>query len=224
MTFQQLYTIFFTHIHMALAPARCNGCMSLLVSRAVLCVECNRKIIPVLSTKLVITHSSVMPVFAAGAYQDVLKRLICAKHARYQLAGTYLGEIIWYRTPIASMPIDYIVSIPLHWTRKLSRGFNQTEEMALALSRMSGKPVAPVLKRKKRTLFQTTLSAADRLNNVSDAFELTSTAIDDTRYAGKHLVLVDDLMTTGATLRMACRQLLKLKPASIICVVAARTM
>lgn len=224
MTFRQLYADFCAQLSMAIAPARCNGCASLLVARAVLCDECNQKIVPVLGTKLVVTHNNIVPVFAAGAYQAVLKQLICAKHARHQLAGTFLGELVWYRTPIATMPVDYIIPVPLHWTRKLSRGFNQTEQMSLALSRMSGKPVAYVLKRTKRTLFQTSLSAADRLSNVTDAFELTTSALSDAQYEGKHLVLVDDLMTTGATLRMACRQLIKLKPASIICVVAARTV
>src|SRR4029079_4195916 len=135
-----------TYIQDTIAPARCIGCACLLTERALICLSCNQDIAPVISVKLSITKRLEIPVFAAGAYQDMLKRLICAKHAKYQLAGTHLGTFVWYRTPIATMQFDYIISIPLHWTRKLIRGFNQTDEMAAALSRLSGKPVVTLLK------------------------------------------------------------------------------
>ncbi len=213
-----------SQLHAIIAPPRCTGCTSLLVERAVLCTPCNQSIQPVVSLSLPVTQRSVIPVFAVGAYRDILRRLICAKHTGNQLAGTYLGDLVWYRTPLAQLECDYIIPVPLHWTRRFVRGFNQTDEMAQALSRKSGKPVAHLLQRAKRTVFQTSLSAPDRQANLADAFLLSRTALQDSRYAGKHLVLVDDLMTTGATLRTACQQLLKLKPASIVCVVAARTV
>ncbi|MCC7414913.1 MAG: ComF family protein [Epsilonproteobacteria bacterium] len=213
-----------SELHAIIAPPRCTGCTSLLVERAVLCTPCNQSIQPVVSLSLSITQRSVISVYAVGAYRDILRRLICAKHTGNQLAGTYLGDLVWYRTPLAQLECDYIIPVPLHWTRRFVRGFNQTDEMAQALSRKSGKPVAHLLQRTKRTAFQTSLSASDRQQNLTDAFVLSSSALRDSRYAGKHLVLVDDLMTTGATLRIACQQLLKLKPASIVCVVAARTV
>lgn len=211
-----------TSIYNFIIPPRCNGCSILLSSKAIFCEDCHQKITPVVSTQLNITSKYHVHIFAAGAYQDVLKRLILAKLTGYQLAGTHLGTIIWYTTPVATLPMDYIIPLPLHWTRRLSRGFNQTEHMAQALSTLSGKPVASLLKRTKRTAFQAQLSAHDRKDNMKDAFTLTTQK--DTLYHDKHLLLVDDLFTTGTTLTNACKLLIELKPASITCVVGAKVI
>lgn len=211
-----------TSIRDCIAPPRCNGCAVLLMQRALLCSECRAAIIPVISTTVSLTRKYEMRVFAAGAYEAPLRKLVLAKHGSYRQAGVVLGELMWHLTPLATHPIDYIIPIPLHWTRKLYRGFNQTEEMANELARLSGKPVAHALQRVKRTQLQARLSATNRALNVADAFALADANLD--QYRGKHLLLVDDLMTTGATLSAAGRVLLKLKPASLVCVVAARAI
>ncbi len=205
-----------------IAPPRCMNCTLLLEARAIFCEQCVDLVTPVVSTEIPLTSRHYMSVFAAGSYHGLIKKLILAKHGSHQLAGSHLGEIVWYRTPVSTQLLDYIVPIPLHWTRKLYRGFNQADEMCNALSSMSGKPVVHLLRRTRRTRFQASLSAQERAANVADVFALMPG--DASLYYGKHLLLVDDLMTTGATLTMAGRQLLKLKPASLVCCVAARTI
>lgn len=217
------YCVNFRNCVLALiAPPRCITCSSLLHTRALFCEQCHQTLVPVLSTKIALSRTKEVTVFAAGAYQDILKKLILAKHTGNTLAATYLAHLIWYKTPLACLPVDYIIPIPLHWTRHLYRGYNQSHEIALTLSHLHKKPVASLLKRKKRTAFQTTLSAQDRALNLQDAFVLT--AHERSLYQDKHLVIIDDLLTTGATLTSACRVLTQLKPASITCVVAARTI
>lgn len=215
-----LYNALAKKIHTFITAPRCTGCSILLTEKAIFCEECHQKIVPVISTQLSVTQHYTVNVFAGGAYHNALKRLILAKHSGNQLAGNQLGTIIWHTTPLPTLPIDYIVPIPLHWTRRLYRGFNQTENMAETLSELSGKPVAYLLKRTKKTVFQAKLSAHDRKNNMQDAFALIAKQPDV--YLGKHLILVDDLFTTGTTLTQACKLLAKLKPASITCVVGAR--
>ena len=127
---------------------------------------------------------------------------------------------MWRMTPISTLPCDYFVPIPLHWRRRMNRGFNQTEEMAKLLASHKSTPVAHLLKRTRHTQFQSAMDLKNRHINVHEAFALTTEQRE--QFVGKHLILVDDLMTSGATLREAARALLPLKPASITALVGAR--
>jgi len=115
------------------------------------------------------------------------------------------------------------VPIPLHFTRFASRGFNQAQEIARVLSQKSDKNIAPILKRTKITKRQSKLTQEGRSENVKHAFSLRAS---DTisQYTGKHLLLVDDLMTTGSTLTAAAKKLRELQPRAITAVVACRVV
>ncbi len=102
------------------------------------------------------------------------------------------------------------------------RGFNQAEVMAQPLAAQWGAQVSPVLLRTRNTAYQASCTAEERMPNVHNAF---SWALDvPTILEGKHLVLVDDLMTTGATLVSAARLLATMRPASLHAIVAARVV
>ena len=91
-----------------------------------------------------------------------------------------------------------LVPVPLAATRKRERGYNQSELLARALSRHWGIPVwAACVERVKRTASQTRLTPGERRRNVSGAFRAVPAAVS---FRGAHLVLVDDVVTTGATL------------------------
>jgi ComF family protein len=100
----------------------------------------------------------------------------------------------------------WMVPVPLHWTRLMKRGFNQSALLGLHLSRILGLPCLPVLRKKRPTASQGTLSRKGRAANVRGAFGVRS------RYAmglkGRPVLLVDDVWTTGATLE-SCAQALK---------------
>jgi len=111
-----------------------------------------------------------------------------------------------------------IVPIPMHYFRAVSRGFNQADLIARRLRKRFRAPVIHALRRRRSTASQTVFHSREaRIKNMRDVFEL----IDDDSLRGKRVVLVDDVMTSGATLRSAAREIRKAKPARIDAVVIA---
>lgn len=205
-----------------LAPPMCAYCKIFLDQRTILCDRCLMLIKPITSGSVVINSTYTMKVFAISDYKDPIKSLILAKSSSNIIASKHLGNLLWHLTHVATLDFDYIIPIPLHWTRFAKRGFNQAEEMAKVLAEKSGKPVQQLLQRAKRTPFQSKVLVHERIGNVADAFVLKK--LNKNFYVGKHLLLIDDLSTTGSTLRFAARELARLKPASITAVVAARVV
>ena len=162
-----------------------------------------------------------MPVICIGEYKDPLKKLILAKGWSEYVASHELGQLMYECTPIKHMAFDLIVPIPLHWTRYAWRGYNQAHEMAQILSEQLDIPCVELIKRVRATPLQSSVAHTQREGNVKNVFALNKTNL--AQYKNKRILLVDDLMTTGATLQSAgkiiCRQL---KPASLHAVVAAR--
>ena len=152
--------------------------------------------------------------------QEPIKSLIVAKSWSDRIASKQLAQLIWQYSDIRFHTFDYLIPVPLHWSRFAKRGFNQSHEIANVLASYSGKQVAHVVKRTKKTLFQAGLNPEQRHANVAASFALCDN--DSARYYGKHLVIVDDLLTTGATVRAVAQILLQLKPASLTVVVASR--
>jgi len=111
--------------------------------------------------------------------------------------------------------VDVICHVPLHDKRRKSRGFDQAEELAQQLSRLTGKPFVRALKRVRNTPTQTKLSAAERQRNVADAFESVCPV------SGRAL-LVDDVLTTGATAAECASALLKSGAQTVVVLTFAR--
>lgn len=210
-------------IEFMLFPAFCTSCKDLLLERKALCVDCIKEIKPLVSTKLIITQKYEMEVHAVGAYQEPLRQLVLAKSYQDRLACYYMAQLIFEHTVCKELAADYLVPIPLHWTRYAKRGYNQSVEIANHLSRLTGLPILHALKRVKRTPFQMQFDKEKRKTNVQDAFCLALRKDQYEQVMYKRLILIDDVMTTGATLHAAGRQLLLLKPLSIRAVVFART-
>ncbi|MFH1892692.1 MAG: ComF family protein [Candidatus Zixiibacteriota bacterium] len=120
------------------------------------------------------------------------------------IAAETLAERLEKQSHLPS--VDWIVPIPLHWTRRRQRGFNQSELIANSLGEKLGLPVSlRVLERVRRTLDQTGLNAKERVENMRGAFA-TCSRID---LSGRTILLVDDVTTTGATLNEAAKELRK---------------
>lgn len=206
-----------------IAPPACAYCQKYLQKRVVLCDSCMSRVNPIVSFMVPCTKSVSMSVFAAAAYQEPIRSLIVAKRWSNIAASAQLGELIWDKTYFKYAHADILVPIPLHWSRHAWRGYNQAHEIARVIAHKKGCSVAPLLRRVRRTPFQSTLPATKRSENLKNAFALAA-GVDVSQFAGKHIVLVDDLMTTGSTLREAARVLRTLNPASISAVVAARAL
>jgi ComF family protein len=153
-----------------------------------------------------------------GALRDVIVRM-------KQWTGEDLAEVlgaVWAKRMADRLRVvqpDAIVPIPLHWTRRWKRGFNVTEILAQSLGREIGVPCWPrALRRVKATSQQSLLSnSTARRENVKHAFQSGA----GSSFQGKTLVLVDDVMTTGATANEAARALRTCKPKAIYVAVLA---
>ena len=118
---------------------------------------------------------------------------------------------------------DVLVPVPLHWRRGWSRRFNQSGALARVISRESGVKVASdALRRVRATEQQIGLSRAQRASNVQGAFKVAAERNAD--IAGRRVVLIDDVLTSGATADACARALLRAKAASVDVLVFARVV
>jgi ComF family protein len=116
------------------------------------------------------------------------------------------------------LPCDGLVPVPLHPSRLKQRGFNQSRLLAIELSKATSVPMLEVLIRVRRTRAQATLAANDRAENVRGAFALAEgQSVQDL-----NLILVDDVLTTGATLSASAETLRRAGAASVSAATLAR--
>jgi ComF family protein len=116
---------------------------------------------------------------------------------------------------------DALVPVPLHWRRLWARRFNQSAALATAISAESGVPVEfGALKRVKATAQQVGLTRTERAVNVQGAFKVPPAG--KAAVAGRRLVLVDDVLTSGATVDGCARALLRAGAANVDVLIFAR--
>jgi len=214
-----------------LLPPACSACSALLADHPMAqavgwCSDCLAQVIPpgpaacpicaqpyhpqVNSTHLCRDCLQDPPPFtrvhAVGRYQDVLQD---ALH-RYKYRGQLLFErplACLLNQTLARTASDYrpdlVVAVPLHAERLRQRGFNQAHQLAKAVARQHQAPTATrLLQRQRPTSTQQGLKRAERQRNLRGAFALTEPL------HGQRILLVDDVMTTGATARECGRTLL----------------
>jgi ComF family protein len=118
---------------------------------------------------------------------------------------------------------DVLVPVPLHWRRGWSRRYNQSGALARVISRQSGvKLASEALRRIRATEQQIGLSRPQRAANVQGAFKVASDRMADIQ--GRRIVLIDDVLTSGATTDACARALLRAKAAQVDVLVFARVV
>jgi ComF family protein len=143
-------------------------------------------------------------VYSAGAYEGDLRKLIhLFKFEGIQPLARPLGKFLAQVLP-RDRRFDAIVPMPLHWRRRWQRGFNQSELLAREIAGTWHVPVRSVVRRKRPTAPQAGLTGAQRRKNVQGAFEVKRAI----RLDGHSILLIDDVLTTGAT-ASACARVLK---------------
>jgi ComF family protein len=130
---------------------------------------------------------------AEGALQRLQHAL---KYGNRPTLGVRLGRLVGEAWPDEAPRPELIVPVPLHRRRRLERGYNQSERLAAGVGEVLACPVrSDLLARARPTRSQTALSQTERWRNVADAFALA----DAGAVAGRRVLLVDDVLTTGAT-------------------------
>jgi ComF family protein len=208
-------------------PATCAGCGS---EGDPLCATCR----PGLDTRLALPPGTPLGL-AEGPPEPLLQLEWCSpfagvtRHALHalkyageqRLAGP-LGLAVAARWRVAGAGGDLLVSVPVHAARRRERGYDQAELIADVAAGALGMPWRPALVRSRATVAQYRLDRRHRARNVRDAFELRSGSGSAPAVTGRWVVLVDDIVTTGATLVACADALLAAGAAAVSAVTVAR--
>ncbi|MEL6661952.1 MAG: ComF family protein [Pseudomonadota bacterium] len=161
---------------------------------------------------------------AALAYDDASRRIVLdlKRAGRRDGLTTIAGWMAQAGAPLISRA-DVMIPVPLHYRRLASRGFNQSGWLAAALARRTKTPMrVDVLKRRKATPSQGGLSPKARHRNVSGAFAVRKGR--ESAVQGKTVLLIDDVLTTGATVKGCTQTLLKAGAARVDVLTLARVV
>lgn len=218
-----------------LFPKLCSGCNSLLLNNEkIICSECNHHL-PLTQHHFLESNDTtkkfygIIPIeFSAsmlyfhqkGIVQNLIHNL---KYKNHQEIGTFLGN--WYAKDLESNPkiktISEIIPVPLHKKRLEERGYNQVTTFCEALSQELKTPYNPNLLYRSRYSKTQTKKDKESRKEVSNAlFDVKFTEKDH----NKHFLLIDDVMTSGATLEACAKALLKIPNSKVSIVTIAYTL
>ncbi|HUB83519.1 MAG TPA: ComF family protein [Bryobacteraceae bacterium] len=157
--------------------------------------------------------------YCYGSYEGVLRELIhLYKYNQIQTLRNPLGDLMVRALPLEEV-FDAVTPVPLHWRKQWQRGFNQSELLAREIARRREIPVVRALARVRFTKTQAGLSNSQRRKNVAAAFRCRRSA---KTLAGKRVLLIDDVMTTGSTAAACARELQRAGAARVVLATVAR--
>lgn len=162
---------------------------------------------------------------ALGPYSGPIRHLcLRLKHEGHAWLAPWVAALVAEaaRPALAADVADgaWVVPVPLHWTRRLARGYNQAEALARGLARAYRLPLRAPLCRTARTRPLALAGRAERARVMKGAFAVRRR--DRPRLAGRTILLVDDILTSGATAGAAARALKRAGAARVVVVVVGR--
>lgn len=215
-------------------PKICVTCSTELLNyEKVVCTQC-RHDLPIIcytsfkDNKIKNTFLGRIPIENAGSfliYRKEGKTKALIQHLKYkgqQEVGDFLGH--WFGNILKESgefnTIDYIVPVPLHKIKLQKRGYNQLTLFGNRLSQvLQSEYISNALIRTSTSKTQTFKQRFERFNNAQTTFHL----IDPNLFSNKHVLLIDDVITTGATLEACCKELQRTKNIKISIVTMAYT-
>lgn len=137
--------------------------------------------------------------------QENLQNLIHEfKYNSNQSLAFKMGEVIGYNYQFDTKDIDALSFVPMHSSKERKRGFNQAEKLSQGFSSVTGIKTIKLLKRIENSGTQTAKGVYERFENMEDKFEVLAPLTQI-----KHVLLIDDVITTGATLAACAKQIVK---------------
>lgn len=195
----------------------CSSCFATITfSDIMICTMCHRPALDGLTHPICQTRYSINGVFPSLVYKGVVKKLVYVfKYPPYltdlqsQLIDLFYEGLIQKESlsPLLTRQA-VVIPIPLHPSKLRKRGYNQTGLLANGLAKRFGFIVIDGLKRVKKTSTQVGLSKEDRKKNIKDAF-VTKPELRNQLKKSQNIFLIDDVTTSGATLREAAKILKK---------------
>lgn len=189
----------------AVYPKRCLFCGTILPMGAYLCESCDGSVrpVPVVRT-LPLSDGTVFSCLGIYPFVDVRKGIHCLKFLGQKEIGTAYGELLAEEDAVLELirDADLLVPVPISRRRRNERGFNQSMVIAEALCSRTGIPTAEAAHKLRNNAVQSSLEKEARQENVRGVYEG-----DPAIAAGKRIVLLDDIVTTGATIG-ACAEAL----------------
>ena len=189
------------------ACTRCAAPVELALPSGVHCASCQSRPPPFTITLAPLAYR--FPVDAG------LKALKFSRRLHYAAAFADVLAAQWQQLP---GDVDALLPVPLHRRRQMWRGFNQARELSLPLARRFGLPLTGIARRHRATSYQSGLSAVERRDNLRQAFAVTGTK----KY--RHIVIVDDVVTTGETTRQLATVLIDSGVQQVSVVAVARAV
>lgn len=205
-------------------PSFCRQCTQLIHQGDIFCPACALALPKITSTLLPFSKKNFVTVHALSSYEGTLRKLILQKNSGQWRQFAALARVTYEQLNMQNFKPDCFIPVPLHWTRKLWRGYNQSNVLAEEYSKLTKAPVFDCIERARKTPFQSTLEKNEREENVQKAFGIKKSYFERIPHliTGKHVVLVDDVMTTGATLKEMARLVNRYEPAKITALVVCR--
>lgn len=217
-------------------PADCPVCLEPLGEhRAGVCANCWREVVEMGTPRDPRPARQETPgrflasLTTLGSYDGRLRSIIRQlKFGDMPGLGAPLGERLASRLEGIPGGFDLVVPVPLHWRRRWRRGYNQAEMIAARVALLAGRPILPgALRRLKATAPQTGRNRRERVANIRGAFMVRSTgrgARQARDLKDATVLLVDDVVTTGATIRECARALKGAGARNVQAAAAARTL
>jgi ComF family protein len=207
------------HLHLdLLLPPHCLGCRTPMErphDAIFLCGDCRRELAPLASSRCTKCGASLAlsaadcpwcrrhqlqfdAVVPLGRYGGLLRAVVLRmKRPQHESLSWSMGRLMAQsrRESLVAWHADYVVPVPMHWSRRLVRAVNSPDVLASCVAGELGIPCRRVLRRARKTKLQWDLRVEERFRNLRGAFELRS-GYD---LGGARILLVDDILTTGAT-------------------------
>ena len=228
----------------AVTPPVCLACHTPIAQAGYLCPECWKEIqfisppfcdrlgtpfpydpgYDFISPRALENPPSFTRARASFLYEGLGRQLIHNyKYKRQLFIAPILAKMMMVAGANLLEESDVILPVPLHWSRVLKRGFNQSARLCLEIATQSEKPLLlRALRRKNRTQTQVGLAAREREKNVSRAFTIEPKYYEN--IVGKRILLIDDVLTSGATANACAKTLLKAGALDVNLLVAALVM